>query len=72
MKTLTQIQEQIAAGAFEFSRHAFRRMVERNISEQEIHDPNVLLAQYHAMQKDIVALRGQLKDILEEALGRFQ
>ena len=37
-------------------------------SEQEIHDPDVLLAQYNALQKDIAALRGQLKDILEEAL----
>jgi len=30
----------------------------------------LLLAQYQTMQKDIVALRGQLKDILEEALGK--
>ena len=36
MKTLTDIQRQLANGAFEFSRHAFRRAVERNISEQEI------------------------------------
>lgn len=40
-----------------------------HIGEQEIHDPEVLLAQYHVMQKDIAALRGQLKDILDEALG---
>ena len=40
-----------------------------HIGEQEIHDPDVLLAQYNAMQKDIAALRGQLKEILEEALG---
>ncbi len=38
MKTLLQIQQQLAAGRFEFSRHAFRRAIERNISEQEIRD----------------------------------
>ena len=38
MKTLTQIQRQLEAGQFEFSRHAFRRAVERNISEQEIRE----------------------------------
>ena len=38
MKTLLQIQQQLAAGEFEFSRHAFRRAIERNISEQEIRD----------------------------------
>jgi hypothetical protein len=32
-----------------------------HIGEQEIHDPDVLLTQYNAMQKDIAALRGQLK-----------
>ncbi len=36
MKTLARIQEQLAAGGFDFSRHAFKRAVERNISEQEI------------------------------------
>ena len=38
MKTVAQIQQQLAAGEFEFSRHAFRRTVERNISEQEIRE----------------------------------
>jgi len=38
MKTLSQIQQELAAGQFEFSRHAFRRVVERNISEQEIRE----------------------------------
>ena len=38
MKTLSQIQQELAAGQFEFSRHAFRRAVERNISEQEIRE----------------------------------
>ncbi len=38
MKTLSQIQQELAAGQFEFSRHAFRRVVERNISEQQIRE----------------------------------
>lgn len=38
MKTLEQVQQQLADGQFEFSRHAFRRAVERNISEQEIRE----------------------------------
>jgi Domain of unknown function (DUF4258) len=38
MKTLSQIQQQLAAGQFEFSHHAFRRVVEPNISEQEIRE----------------------------------
>ena len=41
-----------------------------HVGEQEIHDPEVLLAQYNTMQADIAALRGQLKDILGEALQR--
>lgn len=36
MKTLAQIRHELAAGQFDFSRHAFRRAVERNISEHEI------------------------------------
>jgi len=38
MKTLTDVQQQLAAGEFDFSRHAFLRAVERNISEQEIRE----------------------------------
>ena len=38
MKTLSQVQKELAAGQFEFSRHAFRRVVERNISELEIRE----------------------------------
>ncbi len=38
MKTLQDVQRQLANGKFEFSRHAFRRVVERNISEQEIRE----------------------------------
>ncbi len=41
-----------------------------HVGEQEIHDPELLLAQYNAMQADIAALRGQLKNILAEALLR--
>jgi hypothetical protein len=36
MKTLTQIQQEFAEGRFEFSRHAFKRAVERNVGEVEI------------------------------------
>ena len=36
MKTLAQICQQLAAGQFDFSQHAFKRAVERNISEDEI------------------------------------
>lgn len=41
MKTLEGVREQLATGAFEFSRHAFRRAVERNISEREIREAAV-------------------------------
>lgn len=33
MKSLDEIQQQLATGQFDFSRHAFRRTVERNISD---------------------------------------
>jgi hypothetical protein len=36
MKTLATLRQQLSQGAFEFSRHAFRRAIERNISEAEI------------------------------------
>ncbi|MCY4623697.1 MAG: DUF4258 domain-containing protein [Chloroflexi bacterium] len=36
MKTLNDVRAQLAAGAFEFSEHAFIRAVERNVSEEEI------------------------------------
>jgi type I restriction enzyme M protein len=41
-----------------------------HIGEQEIHDPEVLLAQYNTMQNNIAALLGQLKGILGDALQR--
>jgi hypothetical protein len=34
MKSLPEIQRQLQAGSFEFTRHAFKRAIERNISEQ--------------------------------------
>ena len=36
MKTLEELRRQLSVGEFEFSRHAFKRAVERNISEIEI------------------------------------
>jgi hypothetical protein len=41
VKTLADIRQQIVAGYFEFSRHTFRRVVERNISEHEIREAGV-------------------------------
>lgn len=38
MKTLDDIRRQLSAGEFEFSRHAFKRAVERNISDAEIRE----------------------------------
>ena len=36
MKTLDDIRRQLTASEFEFSRHAFKRAIERNISDAEI------------------------------------
>lgn len=36
MKTLEQIRMQLSLGQFDFSRHAVKRAVERNIGEREI------------------------------------
>ena len=41
MRTLEQIRQRLAAGEFEFSRHALRRVVERNISATEIQEAGV-------------------------------
>jgi hypothetical protein len=38
LKSLEDIRRQLASGEFEFSRHGFRRAVERNISEHEIRE----------------------------------
>jgi Domain of unknown function (DUF4258) len=44
MKSLSEVRRQLAGGQFECSRHAFRRIVERNISEQEIREAGVQAA----------------------------
>jgi len=36
MKSLLEIQQQLQSGSFEFTRHAFKRAIERNISEKGI------------------------------------
>ena len=36
MKTLIQLQHQLQTGSFEFTRHAFKRAVERNMSDLKI------------------------------------
>ncbi len=36
MKKLSEIQRLLQTGEFEFTRHAFKRAIERNISELEI------------------------------------
>jgi type I restriction enzyme M protein len=41
-----------------------------HIGEQEVHDPDLLLAQYKSMQDDIATLRAKIKDVLTEALQR--
>jgi len=38
-----------------------------HVGEQEVHDPEQLLAQYAVMQNEISGLRNQLKDILSKA-----
>ena len=38
MKSLQEIQQQLQAGEFEFTRHALKRSIERNISDQEIRE----------------------------------
>ena len=38
MKSIAEIQNQLQQGQFEFTRHAFKRAVERNISDAEIRE----------------------------------
>lgn len=38
MKSLAQIRVQLASGNYELSRHPFRHIVERNISETKIRE----------------------------------
>lgn len=41
METLEKVRAQLSAGEFEFSRHALKRVVERNISDQEIRQAGI-------------------------------
>jgi len=41
VKTLLEIQDRLQAGEFEFTRHAFKRVVERNISDREMIEAGV-------------------------------
>ena len=38
MKSLKEVKKQLRSGAFEFTRHAFKRAIERNVSEQELRE----------------------------------
>ena len=38
MKSLQEIQQQLKAGEFEFTRHALKRAIERNICDREIRE----------------------------------
>lgn len=38
MKSLEEIKRKLRSGSFEFTRHAFKRAIERNISEREIEE----------------------------------
>ena len=60
MKTLAQIQQQLTAGQFEFSRHAFRRAVERNISEQEIREAGAVAEVIESYPQDKYSPSGLL------------
>ncbi|NUN98598.1 MAG: DUF4258 domain-containing protein [Candidatus Omnitrophica bacterium] len=42
MKTLDQIRHQLAAGEFELSRHALKRVVERNIRSDEVREAGAM------------------------------
>jgi Domain of unknown function (DUF4258) len=53
MKSIEEIRFQLQAGQFEFSRHAFRRIIERNISEEEIREvgDNVIIIEDYPEDK---------------------
>jgi hypothetical protein len=53
VKEIEEIRHQLQAGQFDFSRHAFRRAVERNISEQEIREvgENVIIIEDYPEDK---------------------
>ena len=44
MKTMEEVRHQLHTGGFDFSRHALRRAVERNVSEEEIRQAGLLWA----------------------------
>ena len=41
MKTLEEVRSQLSTGEFEFSRHGLKRVVERNIGDQEIRQAGI-------------------------------
>jgi Domain of unknown function (DUF4258) len=43
MKSLREIKQQLQAGSFEFTRHALKRAIERNISEKEIKEAGLTI-----------------------------
>jgi hypothetical protein len=53
MKTIEELQKHLCSGHFEFSRHAFKRAVERNISELEIREvgKNIKMIEYYPEDK---------------------
>lgn len=53
MKPLAQIRVQLTNGSYELSRHAFRRIVERNIGELEIREAghNVVIIEDYPADK---------------------
>ena len=64
MKTLAQVQGQLRAGEFDYSQHAFRRAVERNISEQEIREAGAGLSLSRITRKISMAQHGWYWDSL--------
>ncbi|MBW4582137.1 MAG: DUF4258 domain-containing protein [Tildeniella nuda ZEHNDER 1965/U140] len=52
MKTIDAVRQQLYAGQFEFSRHAFKRAIERNISEQEIREAGLNAISIEAYPND--------------------
>jgi len=43
MKSLYEIKRQLIAGNFEFTRHALKRAIERNISDEEIREASLTM-----------------------------
>ena len=52
MKSIETLRQQLSQGEFEFSRHAFRRAVERNISDIEICEASVQAEQIESYPDD--------------------